>query len=446
MDSDSDWDVVVLEQEPTDEADQVPLPCPVCNSWFASRLMGQHLEGHFAFDAATSLAAAQETPATEEWVVVDEAPEEGDVSVAQRLQQEEIAASLARYKAMAGDRLAALKLSQDAPAEVPVDSSQWECPACTLVNSQENLLCVACEAPRVTEAGVGEDQWPCAVCTAVNPVASLVCTACEVPRDTEDVRRSRGGDAAVAAALAEAEQIAAKQREKDAAVAKRLAGGDDAGAPGRRWPGGGRPGAARPTAAPAGKKRKALSLTPHAGFREDFRQLLTWENKRGEDRPACWTHSQGNLVRVRIGQEFQAVSGHLMQTLGWTRLSIVDIHRVQNDHVWRRCCRNVSQDPYIMFHGCRSKQNEHNIIEEGFRVDKCVSGGANYGTWLASNAAYSEAGFTFTDPSGFRHIFVCLVSRRTPPVMQQGSDMGGHIRVMGQDLVYPMWVVRYEGG
>lgn len=92
-----------------------------------------------------------------------------------------------------------------------------------------------------------------------------------------------------------------------------------------------------------------------------------------------------------------------------------------------------------MFHGCRSAVNEVSIIQNGFAVDKCVSGGANYGTWLAYIAAYSDSGFAFQDAEGFRHLFVALVTEKDVK-----RDDGQVMRVVGQNCAYPLYVLKYR--
>merc|ERR1711971_269385 len=84
-------------------------------------------------------------------------------------------------------------------------------------------------------------------------------------------------------------------------------------------------------------------------------------------------------------------------------------------------------DETIMFHGCRSQANEDSIIQNGFQVSKCSSGGRNFGTWFAYNASYSNCGYVYVEPSGVRHMFICAVSETY--VLLDRQDM----RVVGQD-------------
>jgi len=66
-----------------------------------------------------------------------------------------------------------------------------------------------------------------------------------------------------------------------------------------------------------------------------------------------------------------------------------------------------------------------------------VSGGAGFGTWFAYGAAYSNSGYVLADPSGVRHIFVCMVSDRY--VVKDDCVM----RVVGQGCAYPLWLLTY---
>lgn len=91
-----------------------------------------------------------------------------------------------------------------------------------------------------------------------------------------------------------------------------------------------------------------------------------------------------------------------------------------------------------MFHGCKSLSNEKSIIENGFQIDRCRSGGTNYGTWFAYNSSYSDGSFALTDSSGWKHLFVCLVSRNG----QRRDDET--MRVVGQGAAYPQWLVVYR--
>jgi hypothetical protein len=91
-----------------------------------------------------------------------------------------------------------------------------------------------------------------------------------------------------------------------------------------------------------------------------------------------------------------------------------------------------------MFHGCRSQENEDKILDHGFQVSQCVSGGANYGTWFAYNASYSDGGYAHVDSDGMKHLFLNIVSDA-----QVALECADICRVVGQDCAYPVWLVRY---
>merc|ERR1712187_136619 len=99
---------------------------------------------------------------------------------------------------------------------------------------------------------------------------------------------------------------------------------------------------------------------------------------------------------------------------------------VQNEQVYRAYhARNHAHQTgpvreLFMFHGCRIPANEQLIVHNGFSVAKCRSGGANYGTWLAYVAAYSDSGFAFDHADG--------------QVM----------RVVGESCAYPLYILKYR--
>ena len=64
-----------------------------------------------------------------------------------------------------------------------------------------------------------------------------------------------------------------------------------------------------------------------------------------------------------------------------------------------------------MFHGCKMEANESAIVQQGFRVELCKSGGSGFGTWFAYNAQYSDNGYAIVDAACWKHLFVCLVSK-----------------------------------
>merc|ERR1719221_842227 len=92
-----------------------------------------------------------------------------------------------------------------------------------------------------------------------------------------------------------------------------------------------------------------------------------------------------------------------------------------------------------MFHGCRSQENEDSILRRGFQVSQCVSGGANFGTWFAYNASYSDSGFAYEDSDGIKHLFVCVVSEKKVVLDDQRC-----MRVVAQDCACPVWLLKYR--
>ncbi|XP_067109257.1 E3 ubiquitin-protein ligase RNF31 isoform X2 [Osmerus mordax] len=70
--------------------------------------------------------------------------------------------------------------------------SSWRCVHCTTINSLQDVLCEACERPRLACTGpaASEDatqppnitEWQCKSCTVVNAGSSILCEVCERPR------------------------------------------------------------------------------------------------------------------------------------------------------------------------------------------------------------------------------------------------------------------------
>ena len=110
--------------------------------------------------------------------------------------------------------------------------------------------------------------------------------------------------------------------------------------------------------------------------------------------------------------------------------------RVQNAEVYQGFQRDGSES--LMFHGCKSSTNEASIVQNGFQVSHCVSGGSNYGTWFAYVSSYSNGSFAFNDADGWRHLFVCVVSLHG--VKKNNATM----RVVSQGGAYPQWIVHYR--
>mmetsp|Transcript_55185 Transcript_55185/g.161057 ORF Transcript_55185/g.161057 Transcript_55185/m.161057 type:complete len:84 (+) Transcript_55185:305-556(+) len=82
-----------------------------------------------------------------------------------------------------------------------------------------------------------------------------------------------------------------------------------------------------------------------------------------------------------------------------------------------------------MFHGCRSAGNEDSIVASGFHA---------YPSWFAYSSTYSDGGYAFCDSHGWKHLFVCLVSR------SQVRHDDTTVRVVGQGGAYPHWIVHYR--
>jgi len=148
-----------------------------------------------------------------------------------------------------------------------------------------------------------------------------------------------------------------------------------------------------------------------------------------------------NQARVEIAKdsiEYQAVTNYFLSSLRRSD-EIVGLSRLQNASVYRRFdTKEPHEETTVMFHGCRSSENEESILANGFQVCKCRSGGQNFGTWFAYNANYSDSGYVFRDRQDLCHIFICVVSRRY--VVKDDATM----RVVAQDCAYPLWLLRYQ--
>jgi len=158
--------------------------------------------------------------------------------------------------------------------------------------------------------------------------------------------------------------------------------------------------------------------------------------------PRCWDVdaklNSTNCVAVDpCSEEFNAVTSYFRGTLGWLP-TICGVQRVQNHNIYTKFKGRGEPGLTMMFHGCRSMGNETNILQNGFQVSKCISGGHNYGTWCAYASAYSDSGFVFVEGSGIRHIFLVVVSHGH--VVLDNPTM----RVVGQDSVYPLWLITYQ--
>eukprot|EP00930_Biecheleria_cincta_P004314 TRINITY_DN105224_c0_g1_i1.p1 TRINITY_DN105224_c0_g1~~TRINITY_DN105224_c0_g1_i1.p1 ORF type:complete len:520 (-),score=63.03 TRINITY_DN105224_c0_g1_i1:339-1841(-) len=138
-------------------------------------------------------------------------------------------------------------------------------------------------------------------------------------------------------------------------------------------------------------------------------------------------------------EEYRAVTSYFNATVGCqgAGIQVQELVRIQNEKVYHQF--KAGERDTIMFHGCRSQQNEDSIITEGFQVKRCVSGGLGFGTWFAYGAAYSHGGgYTFIDGGGVWHLFVCVVSPEY--VVLDNATM----RVVGQGCAYPLWLLTYK--
>ena len=143
----------------------------------------------------------------------------------------------------------------------------------------------------------------------------------------------------------------------------------------------------------------------------------------------------------RESLEYRIVIDHLAASLD--REPQIDwLKRVQIPDAFRRYHAHLAskQDQALMFHGCRAKANQDAIMQEGFRADLCKSSATRgNGTWFAYRAQLSDATFAFSEEDGWKHLFVCLVSK-----YDLKQDDGQVARVVGQDGAYPQWLVRYR--
>jgi len=152
---------------------------------------------------------------------------------------------------------------------------------------------------------------------------------------------------------------------------------------------------------------------------------------RDDGLPLCWAE-QPDVQRVAVNsssKEFELVSSHLQATLN-TAARVGSVIRIQNAAVYRSTMRDGSET--IMFHGCRSQGNEDSIVQVGFRCTPAR------GCWFAYVSNYSNGGYAFDDADGWRHIFVCIVSRHGQ--MMDDATM----RVVAQGGAYPQWIVHYR--
>ena len=157
--------------------------------------------------------------------------------------------------------------------------------------------------------------------------------------------------------------------------------------------------------------------------------------------PCSWTCGSGLVDVASDSAEFLLVTSHLAASLGPGRSPQPGaVRRLQNPDAFHRYHERSSGsgEPTLMFHGCKTQGNEDAIVQQGFRVDRCQAGGSGFGIWFAYQSRYSDAGYVFTDSTGWKHLFVCLVSRCD---VKKDDDT---MRVVGQDAAYPQWVIEYR--
>lgn len=194
------------------------------------------------------------------------------------------------------------------------------------------------------------------------------------------------------------------------------------------------------SAAPRHEVRPMFAGWPPANLRSEHDRVLSFaklpEVAPGEETKASnCSRTMRESVVSSTSDEYEAVTRYFQATLG-EKAEIHDLNRINVPKFRERFL--TDGDHTIMFHGCRSSQNEASILEKGFRVASCVSGGTKFGTWFAYRADYSNRGYSFQDQDGLEHLFVCVVSYFYT-VMDQAL-----MRVVGQDCAYPQWLIRYR--
>ena len=159
---------------------------------------------------------------------------------------------------------------------------------------------------------------------------------------------------------------------------------------------------------------------------------------RNDGMPRCWDkHSNSMWVEVDPeSKEFKLVEGHLRQTLQ-TTVRTVKVLRIQNEKIFKTFSRDTAES--IMFHGCKSEANEGSIVAHGFSLSTCKSlVNDQRGVWFSHTSEYSNRSFAFSDTNGWRHLFVCIVSKHGL------LKNDGQMRVVDQFGAYPQWIVHYQ--
>eukprot|EP00759_Apiculatamorpha_spiralis_P008099 PhF_6_TR15067/c0_g1_i2/m.23682 len=155
--------------------------------------------------------------------------------------------------------------------------------------------------------------------------------------------------------------------------------------------------------------------------------------------PDQWNQEKGGFrLRCEISPtsaEALSVIAHLNIRCPSTVLKRIE--RIQNPNVWNAFHK---EKPHRRFyHGCRTLENENSIIQKGFDVKCCASGGQNFGTWFAYDPNYSLGGFAHIDENGHYHLFICDVVTEKPKLHHPDSMI-----VVGQSMAYPSYLVVIE--
>lgn len=321
------------QEDEEEELSEVQMACPVCGNWYCSSLLGAHLEGHFAFEAleSTEVATSSASVSPNSSGVAD-----FDAALAAKLQQEEIRLTLKHFKAIASDRISALRLEAKA----------------------EPNTATALAAQKSSSSSSSQQQ------------ASVSNTGLKTESGSRNKRQTKPLPQAPTKTQA----------------------------------------AARVTRSVVGSRANELMVI----------RFATAGGKNGDVLEAT--------------AEYRAVHSYFCQTLGSRSVHVHSIARVNGDGFNRFKPGTAVR---AMFHGCKTLENEKSILQDGFKIKYCISGGQNYGTWFAFNATYSDGGFAFNDSFGIRHLFICLVSNAH--VVLENETM----RVVGQDCAYPCWIIKY---
>ena len=163
--------------------------------------------------------------------------------------------------------------------------------------------------------------------------------------------------------------------------------------------------------------------------------------------PPTWTlASSGDGYALRCvvpkdSAEYNSVVQPFLATLhAASPPPIRRLERIQNPEVYAKFVASHTGSEGWFYHGCRQGMDaEISIIRGGFNVNRCVSGGANFGTWFAYNSQYSCGGYAFTDETRGMHLFVCRVATENPAMHTPGTMI-----VVRQDMAYPSYLVVFD--